>query len=73
MNRYDIEEKLARGDEEAIFRTDRSRIKMEVEKVSNSFRNVWSRWLVVSTQKVDTTRGFQKVLINTDEYTKPQT
>lgn len=73
MNRYDAVKKLAKGDKEAIPRTGESRIKIEVEEVSNSCRNVRSRWLVVWTQKVDTTRGFQKLLINTDEYTKPQT
>lgn len=72
-NRYDTEKKLAKRDEEAISCTDESRIKIEVEEVSNSCRNVRSRWLVAGTQKVDTTRGFQKLLINTDEYTKPQT
>lgn len=47
MNRYDAVKKLAKGDKEAIPRTGESRIKIEVEEVSNSCRNVRSRWLVV--------------------------
>lgn len=47
MNRYDTEKKLAKGCKEAIPRTGDSRIKIVVEEVSNSCRNLRSRWLVV--------------------------